>query len=193
MIHQTQIKVALSWMDKQRSKTNMHLSSSTENPFLQSLLHEHLMSAIWIQGLISRSCLLCTNPHYASFSTWGANYRFWPSESGSWIKFAISSCVFSCHSATFSLSELHSVFLMILSSFVYGTMTTVCSSSESRKVGFSPLWTSQFISVIHKHLTISHWKLSLVNTEDACSKVPAFRTPTSPRIFTVTSMFDLQK
>jgi hypothetical protein len=46
MTHQTQIKVALSWMDKQRSKTNMHLSSSTENPFLQSLLHEHLMSAI---------------------------------------------------------------------------------------------------------------------------------------------------
>jgi hypothetical protein len=33
----------------------------------------------------------------------------------------------------------------------------------------------------------------LVNTEDACSKVPAIRTPTSPRIFTVTSMFDLQK
>lgn len=27
-------------------------------------------------------------------SMWGANYRFWPSESGSWIKFAISSCVF---------------------------------------------------------------------------------------------------
>lgn len=132
MTHQTQIKVALSWMDKQRSKTNMHLSSSTENPFLQSLLHEHLMSAIWIQGLISLSCLLCTNPHCASFSMWGANYRFWPSESGSWIKFAISRCVFSCHSATFSLSELQSVFLMILSSFVYGIMTTVCSSSESR-------------------------------------------------------------
>lgn len=94
MTHQTQIKVALSWMDKQRSKTNMHPSSSTENPFLQSLLHEHLMSAIWIQGLISLSCLLCTNPHCASFSMWGANYRFWPSESGSWIKFAISSCVF---------------------------------------------------------------------------------------------------
>lgn len=39
--------------------------------------------------------------------------------------------VFSCHSATFSLSKLQSVFLMILSSFVYGIMTTVCSSSES--------------------------------------------------------------
>lgn len=87
------------WTNREARQT-CNLSSSTENPFLQSLLHEHLMSAIWIQGLISLSCLLCTNPHCASFSMWGANYRFWPSESGSWIKFAISSCVFSCHSAT---------------------------------------------------------------------------------------------